>query len=250
VRTEARGQEFAIRAALGAGWRKIAPSLLVESILLGIMGGVAGLARAATTLPVLLSLTAQELPSVVEITIDPTMLSFAIAISLGSGLLFGLIPVLKYASPQVAAMLSGSGRSHSPNRERHRARNSLVVMQVALHASGRFRSDEEARNATIRTFRTERRWPTGFEGAMSRAACDRWRSREMLWCIGYAAGSIIRCGRRLGTRTLDRARLQRILATGSRRYRHSDSPTLVRQGLPAVDERGAENVHCPNWYPG
>ena len=51
--------------------RKIASSLLVESTLLGLMGGAAGLALAATTLPVLLSIAAQELPSMLEITIDP-----------------------------------------------------------------------------------------------------------------------------------------------------------------------------------
>jgi predicted permease len=132
ARTEARGQELAIRVALGAGWRKIASSLLVESTLLGLMGGVAGLALAATTLPVLLFIAAQELPSMLAITIDPAVLAFTLAISLASGLLFGLIPVVKYARPKVAAMLSGTGRSHSVSRERHRARNSLVVMQVAL----------------------------------------------------------------------------------------------------------------------
>ena len=67
-----------------------------------------------------------------EITIDPAVLAFTLAISLGSGLLFGLIPVVKYARPKVAAMLSGAGRSHGVSRERHRLRNSLVVMQVAL----------------------------------------------------------------------------------------------------------------------
>ena len=117
---------------MGAGWRRIASSLLVESTLLGLIGGVAGLALAATTLPVLLSIAAQELPSMLDITIDPAVLAFTLAISLGSGLLFGLIPVVKYARPTVAAMLSGTGRSHSVSRERHRARNSLVVMQVAL----------------------------------------------------------------------------------------------------------------------
>ena len=132
ARTEARGQELATRVALGAGWRRIASSLLVESTLLGLIGGLAGLAVAATTLPVLLLIAAQELPSMLDITIDPTVLAFTVAISLGSGLLFGLIPVVKYARPTVTAMLSGTGRSHGMSRERHRVRNSLVVMQVAL----------------------------------------------------------------------------------------------------------------------
>jgi predicted permease len=132
ARTEARGPELAIRVALGAGWRTIASSLLVESTLLGLMGGVAGLALALTTLPVLLFIAAQELPSLLEITIDPAVLAFTLAISVGSGLLFGLIPVAKYAGPKVPGMLSGARRSHTVSRERHRARHSLIVMQVAL----------------------------------------------------------------------------------------------------------------------
>jgi putative ABC transport system permease protein len=131
-RTEARAQELAIRAALGAGWTRIASSLLVESMLLGLVGGIAGLVLAATALPALLTIAAEELPSMLDVTIDPVVLAFTLAISLGSGLVFGLIPIVKYARPQVAAMLNGSGRSHSPSRERHRTRSALVVTQVAL----------------------------------------------------------------------------------------------------------------------
>src|SRR5262249_24920170 len=61
----------------------------------------------------------------------PTVLAFTLALSLGSGLVFGLLPVVKYAHPRVAAMLGGTGRAYSPSRERHRTRNSLIVMQVA-----------------------------------------------------------------------------------------------------------------------
>ena len=132
ARSEARRQELAIRAALGAGWRRIAASLLVESIVLALMGGIAGLALAATMLPVLLSIAAQDLPSILEINIDPAVLVFTLSLSLGAGLVFGLLPVVKYAHPNVAAMLGGGGRTHGPSPERHRARNSLVVLQVAL----------------------------------------------------------------------------------------------------------------------
>lgn len=157
ARTEARRQELAIRAALGAGRRTLTWSLLLESALVGLMGGVAGLALAAAALPVLLSVAARELPSMLEITIDPTVLAFTLAISLGSGLLFGLIPVVRHASPHVAAMLNGAGRSHGVGPERHRARNSLVVLQVALAlvllvASG----------LMIRTFRSLRDVDPGF----------------------------------------------------------------------------------------
>ena len=60
------------------------------------------------------------------------MLAFTLAVSLLAGLLFGLIPAFKYATPHVASALRGSGRSMSHGRERHRARNTLVMVQVAL----------------------------------------------------------------------------------------------------------------------
>jgi predicted permease len=132
VRTEIRGQELAIRAALGAARGRIARSLLAESLLLGLMGGIVGLAVAIVTLPLLLAVAGQNLPTVLEVTIDPTVLAFTPVISLAAGVLFGLIPVIKYAGVHVATTLSGMGRTHSSGRERHRARNALVVAQVAL----------------------------------------------------------------------------------------------------------------------
>jgi len=67
-----------------------------------------------------------------EISIDPRTLGFTLGLSLLSGLLFGLIPALKYAGPRIAVVLRSAGRTSSVSRERHRARNLLVVAQVAL----------------------------------------------------------------------------------------------------------------------
>ena len=104
VRTEIRGQELAIRAALGAGRGRIARGLLAESLLVGLMGGVAGLAVASLGLPLLLAVAGDNLPAALAITIDPTVLAFAPAISLLAGLAFGAIPVVKYAGvPAVVA---------------------------------------------------------------------------------------------------------------------------------------------------
>src|SRR3984885_9056733 len=75
---------------------------------------------------------AAELPRLSEIEIDPHALAFTLAISLVSGLLFGLIPVLKYAGPHVATALRGGGRAMSQSREQHRTRSTLVVVQVGL----------------------------------------------------------------------------------------------------------------------
>src|SRR5688572_9934119 len=132
VRTEIRGQELAIRAAIGAARGRIARTLLGESVLLGLMGGVVGLAVAASTLPLLLAVAGQNLPAALEVTIDATVLAFTPVISLAAGVLFGSIPVIKYAGASFATRLGGMGRTHSVGRERHRARNALVIAQVAL----------------------------------------------------------------------------------------------------------------------
>jgi putative ABC transport system permease protein len=132
VRTETRARELAIRAALGAGWAALARGLLLESALLGLAGGAIGLAMAWLALPVLLSASAGQLPAVLDVTIDRTVVIFTLAISLASGFLFGLIPVVKHAAPVVATAMSGSGLWRTAGRERVRARSSLVVVQVAL----------------------------------------------------------------------------------------------------------------------
>ena len=132
VRAEGRQQELAIRAALGAGWGSIAKDMLLESLTLGLLGGALGLAFAYAALKVIVAMGPDTLPRIQEIGIDPTVLLFAVAVSLFTSLLFGMVPVLKYAGPHIAGALRGGGRSSSHSVERHRARNTLVVVQVAL----------------------------------------------------------------------------------------------------------------------
>ena len=133
VRAEGRRQELAIRAALGAGWRTLARELLLESMTLSVLGGVAGVALAYGGLQLLVAKGPATLPRLSEIGIDPLVLAFAAAVSLLSGLLFGFMPVIKYAGPRVSESLrSSGGRTMSDSRERHRTRDVLVVVQVAL----------------------------------------------------------------------------------------------------------------------
>ncbi len=132
VRAEGRQQELAIRAALGAGWTRIAREMLLESISLGMLGGALGLAFAYVALRILVAKGPDTLPRLAEISIDPLVLAFVLAVSLLSGVLFGIIPILKYAGPRVATALRGVGRTFSQGRERHRARNFLVVVQMAF----------------------------------------------------------------------------------------------------------------------
>ncbi len=132
VRVEGRQQELAVRVALGAGRGRIAGELLLESVTLGLLGGIVGLGLAYGLLRLLVFLEPAHLPRLDEIGLDPAVLAFTLAASLVAGVLLGLIPVVKYAAPHLATALHGSGRSASASRERHRARNALVVVQVAL----------------------------------------------------------------------------------------------------------------------
>ena len=132
VRGETRQQELAIRAALGAGWGRIAREMLLESMVLGVLGGALGLGLAYAALRILVAKGQAMLPRLGEIRVDPLVLAFALVVSLLSGALFGLIPIFKYAGPRVANALRGVGRTFSQGRERHRARNTLVVVQMAL----------------------------------------------------------------------------------------------------------------------
>ncbi len=157
VRAESRQQELAIRAALGAGWGRIAREMLLESVTLGVLGGGLGLALAYAALRVLIAKGPSTLPRLGEIGIDPLVLGFTLAVSLLAGLLFGLIPALKYAGPHVALSLRGGGRTMSQGRERHRARNTLVVVQVGLALVLLIGS-----GLMIRTFQALRNVPPGF----------------------------------------------------------------------------------------
>ena len=157
VRAEGRQQELAIRSSLGANWTEIARELLLESIFLGVAGGILGLGLAYGALKVLVSIAPASLPRLQDIAIDPRVLLFTLTISLGAGLLFGLIPVLKYGAPSMASVLRAGGRSLSQSKERHRVRNTLVVLQVALALVLLISS-----GLMIRTFQALRRVQPGF----------------------------------------------------------------------------------------
>jgi predicted permease len=132
VRVEGRRQELAIRSALGAGWGRIAAELLFESVVLGVAGSLIGLALAYGALRLLVSIAPTGLPRVQEIGIDLPVLFFTLGLSLFTSLLIGLIPIVKYAGASANSGLREGGRALSQSRERHRARQSLVVVQVAL----------------------------------------------------------------------------------------------------------------------
>jgi predicted permease len=132
VRAEARQQELAVRAALGAGWGRIVRALLIESILLVLIGGALGLGLAYAGVHVVVAMGPGSLPRLSEISVDARAIGFTVGVSLLSGILVGLVPALKYAGPRISIALRGGGRTASQSRERNRTRNVLVVAQVAL----------------------------------------------------------------------------------------------------------------------
>jgi predicted permease len=132
VRTDARQQELALRTALGADRKRLSREILLESVTLGILGGLLGLALAYGGIRLLLALGPESLPRLNEIGIDSTVLLFTFGISVFSGVLFGLFPLFKYGRMSLTAALKEGGRGGSEGRERHRARSFLVVVQIAL----------------------------------------------------------------------------------------------------------------------
>jgi predicted permease len=132
VRVEGRRQELAIRAALGAGWSRIASELLFESVVLGLLGSLLGLGMAYGVLRVLVAMAPRGLPRVNEIGIDGTVLLFTLGLAILASLLFGSIPIFKYAGARLATGLREGARGASQSRDQHRARSVLVVVQVGL----------------------------------------------------------------------------------------------------------------------
>lgn len=132
VRADARQQELAIRAALGAGRGRIARELLIESVLLGMIGGLLGIGVAYAGLRLLTAIGPSDLPRLNEVFLDARSLGFTLILSLLSGFLFGAIPALKYSNMRSGADLSGGGRTASTGHQRQHSRNLMVVAQVAM----------------------------------------------------------------------------------------------------------------------
>ena len=132
VRVEGRRQELAVRSALGASPYRIAGELLLESVILGFLGSAIGLGLAYAALRVLVLIAPDGLPRINEIGIDGPVLLFTFAISILASVLFGCIPIFKYAGVRLSTGIREGGRANSGSREQHRARSVLVVVQVAL----------------------------------------------------------------------------------------------------------------------
>lgn len=136
ARGEARSRELAIRASLGAGRWQIIGQLLTESLVLSLASGVVGVVLAKAGIVALramnLQVNGQGIPFFNELSIDPPILWFALAVSLVTGLLFGLAPAWHAARTQLADSLREAGRTGGLGRSGHRVLKTFVVSQVAL----------------------------------------------------------------------------------------------------------------------
>src|SRR5271168_480349 len=132
ARASSRGREIAVRQALGAPRSRVIRQLLTEILLLFLLGGIAGFAILFFTRKFLPQLIPESLPRLNDISINWSVLAFALAVSAIAGIVFGLAPALLMSRSDVIGTLRQEGRGSSGSRERSRARQILVVSELAL----------------------------------------------------------------------------------------------------------------------
>jgi putative ABC transport system permease protein len=130
ARAERRHREIAVRAALGAERRRIVQQLLTESLMLAAIGGALGVLLAAWLVKLFVASRPVTIPRIDLVSVDGRVIAFAAALSIATGILFGLVPALRASAPDLLSSLKQGGRGGSaPSR---RLRSALVVIEVAL----------------------------------------------------------------------------------------------------------------------
>jgi putative ABC transport system permease protein len=134
ARGASRQKEMALRIALGAGRMQLIRHLLIESVLLAVAGGVLGILLALWVLSPLRALVPASMIGGAPIVLDSRVLLFTLAVSLGSGVLFGLIPGLRLVDTDLKVALQEGGRGHAGGSRARKMRSALVVTEIALAA--------------------------------------------------------------------------------------------------------------------
>jgi putative ABC transport system permease protein len=131
ARGSARGRELAVRLALGAGRRRVVRQLLTESVILALMGGIAGVMLGTWAVDALVAAAPENAPRVSEIALDPRVLGFAALLTIVTGVLFGLAPAFQAARGELTGALNDRGRGNTGTAGRN-VRSALVTAEVAL----------------------------------------------------------------------------------------------------------------------
>ncbi len=132
ARAASRGREVAIRTSMGASRWRVTRQLITESVLLSLAGGGLGLLFAWASLGPLLKLSATSLPAVFAVSLDRWVLFFTLAVSLVTGLLFGIVPALRTAKLDLRETLNESSRGSTAGPGHHRIRGALVAGEIAM----------------------------------------------------------------------------------------------------------------------
>ena len=136
TRAAGREKELAVRTALGAGWQQLARQLLTESVLLGLLGGGAGLLVAQLSIYAVRAINPGNIPRLEAIAIDSTVLVFTLGVSLATGILFGIAPLWRALKLDVNTSLKAGGRSGRADGglylRRHSMRGLLVVSELTF----------------------------------------------------------------------------------------------------------------------
>ena len=132
ARASVRGKEIALRAALGASRGRIIRQLLTESVILAGLGGLLGLLIAQWGTEALVAAVPRNIPRVTTIQLDGTVLAFTLLLSLGTGIVFGLVPAWQASHVDLNTALKSGMRGGGGVEGKHRARNALVMTEVAL----------------------------------------------------------------------------------------------------------------------
>ena len=132
ARASGRARELAIRIAVGAGRARLMQQLLTESLMLSVLGGTLGVLLARWGLKALVALAPPDLPRLDAVALDARVLFFALLVSLGCGIVFGLFPAFAASKINLVDSLKESGKSEAAGASRQRFRGGLVITEVAL----------------------------------------------------------------------------------------------------------------------
>jgi putative ABC transport system permease protein len=198
TRATGRQKEIAVRTALGASWKRLVRQLLTESVLLGLLGGAAGLVIAQAALQVVRAINPGNIPRLEAIALDGTVLAFTVVVSIGTGILFGVAPALRAARVDLNTALKAGGRSAQGEggfgSSRRRLRSLLVVGEVAISLMLLVGA-----GLLVRSFVRLQRVSPGFDpdgvismrvGASARQFANRDASLEFYRAAGEALASV------------------------------------------------------------